>query len=192
MVERIDCRGLQCPQPVIQTKKALESIKSGTVVTIVDNETAKENVVKLAKNMNYAYNLSATNDGFAIEIVKEEAGKKEEPGEFTIAVLLSSDTIGRGSEELGKILAKSFIYSMTETEPLPKYLILMNSGVKIAVDGSPLLEELGRLQEKGVKILACGTCLDYFKMKESLAIGEISNMYTITEIIYSADKTIAL
>jgi len=79
-----------------------------------------------------------------------------------------------------------------EVQPLPEKIIFFNSGVKLVVEGSPVLEDLWALNERGVEILACGTCLGYYDLKEQIAVGEISNMYTIAETMLRAGKTISL
>jgi selenium metabolism protein YedF len=105
-------------------------------------------------------------------------------------VLFSSDRIGRGNDELGYILAKALIYSFTEVSPKPSALIFMNRGVNLIIEGSEVLDDLNQLAREGVKILGCGTCLDFFGVKDQIAVGEISNAYTIAETLLEADNAI--
>jgi selenium metabolism protein YedF len=100
-------------------------------------------------------------------------------GARTATFLIASAAIGSGSEELGELLMKGFVATLLETSPLPERIILMNGGVKLAVTGSPSLDKLAALANRGVEILACGTCLDYFKLKDSLAVGRVTNMFEI-------------
>jgi selenium metabolism protein YedF len=105
-------------------------------------------------------------------------------------VLFASDSIGRGDDELGGILARAILYSFTEVEPKPHTIIFMNSGVKLVVEGSEVLEDLDKLAQAGVQVMACGTCLDFFGLKEKIKVGEISNAYTIAEALLEAGKVV--
>lgn len=102
------------------------------------------------------------------------------------------DVMGKGDDALGRILMKSFFHTLAETRPVPDTIIFFNSGVKLLVDGSEAFEDIKRLEQNGVKILACGTCLDYFKLKDRLLAGSISNMYDIKEMMLTASSTINL
>lgn len=195
MNKEIDARGQACPKPVIMTKKELDSINEGTIVTIVDNEVAMNNVSKLAQSLGYEYKVDKKSDKeYTITIVKGES--KEEAKEDVLVcsninsgnkvVLFTSNTMGRGSEELGKILIKSFVYTLTESTPYPNTLLFYNSGVRLTCEGSEVLEDLKKLEKEGVEILSCGTCLDYYQIKDKLQVGQVTNMYTIYEKLRSA------
>jgi selenium metabolism protein YedF len=186
---RIDARGLQCPQPVILTKRALEEMPAGELLIIVDNVTAKENVSRLAANMNCRCEIAEQEGCFYMKISKtEEMGDKKENGDFVIVI--ATDRLGNGEEELGKLLMKTYTYTLNETAPYPKALIFMNSGVKLVAEGAETLENIQKLAEKGIEIISCGTCLDYYKLKEKLKTGIVGNMYTITEYMNTAAKVI--
>jgi len=108
-------------------------------------------------------------------------------------LLVPADAFGRGEHpELGQLLCRNFFHALTEVRPLPARVIFLNSGVKLAVAGSPILEDLQFLQEQGVALLVCGTCLNHYGLKDQLAAGEISNMYTIAEILLEAGRVITL
>lgn len=185
----IDARGLQCPQPVILTKKALEEIEAGEIVTIVDNLTAKENVSRLASNLSYEHGIEEKEGCYYITIKKSgTVPTSQESKEFVIVV--TSDKLGGGEEELGRLLMKTYTYTLNETKPYPKAVIFMNSGVKLVVEGAETLENIQKLQEKGIEIISCGTCLDYYKIKDKLQVGIIGNMYTIVEYMHQAAKVI--
>ncbi|HOV94341.1 MAG TPA: sulfurtransferase-like selenium metabolism protein YedF [Spirochaetales bacterium] len=100
-------------------------------------------------------------------------------------VFFASDSIGQGSDELGALLMKGFIYALAEGENKPVRMIFMNSGVNLTVEGSIHLENLRRLQDEGVEILSCGTCLDFYGLKDKLAVGRVSNMYEIVSLLSS-------
>lgn len=189
-MKEIDARGLVCPQPVILTKKALEEIEEGEVVAIVDNITAKENVSRLAANLNYEYEVSDENGCHYIKIRKVTGNKKPDRKEDSIVVVITADKLGQGAEELGKVLMKSYTYALTETKPLPKAVMFLNSGVKLTSEGSEVLENIKKLEGSGVEVISCGTCLDYYKLKEKLQAGIVGNMYSIIEKMNSAGKVI--
>jgi selenium metabolism protein YedF len=100
--------------------------------------------------------------------------------------------MGRGDEELGNILIRGFFHTLGEVEHSPDTIIFFNSGVKLVVEGSPVLEDLDALCEQGIEILACGTCLGHYDLKEKVAVGEVSNMYTIAETMLGAWKVVSL
>ena len=185
----IDARGLQCPQPVIMTKKALEEITSGEVIIIVDNATAKENISRFAANMNYQHDVENKEGCYHIKIKKtEEVGAKTKNNDFVIVI--TSDKLGTGEDKLGQLLMKTYTYTLSETKPYPKAVIFMNSGVKLVVEGSEALENIQKLAGLGIEILSCGTCLDYYNIKDKLKVGIIGNMYTIVEYMNNAAKVI--
>jgi len=200
MNKEIDMRGKQCPVPVIQTKKALESVKGGSIITIVDNDVAKENISKLAKSMNLTAEIKEAKGDFYIEIYKKGDIQISEGLEFPskspqnedLVILITKDTLGEGNRELGEVLMKGYLYTLTEASKTPKRLMFLNAGVRLTVEGSAVIDHLRNLEEKGVEILSCGACLDYYKLKNQLMVGGIGNMYDIVEKSNAAQKTITL
>lgn len=193
---QVDARGFACPKPVILTKKAIDQGESH-ITTIVDNEVAKENVTKLIKKMNFDYNVELSEGNYYIHFdtnseisVGEGLLPKDELDDLVI--LVASDKFGSGIDELGKVLMKGYLYTLTERKPYPKAVIFVNGGVLNTVEGSPSIENLRILQENGVEILSCGTCLDYYNVKSKLMVGEVSNMYTIVDTMNSAKNTIRI
>lgn len=193
METTVDARGLPCPQPVIHTKKALETLKdTGEVITIVDNEVARDNVIKLARSLDCIVEVEQRGADYYIHIRKEGLPATQVcvvPGQI---VMITSDSLGRGSQELGEVLMRNFLYTLTEGEVMPRRLLFINSGVKLCCEGSPALASLLDLEQRGVEILACGTCLDYYQLKEKLCVGSVTNMYTIVEHLMAAEKVITL
>jgi selenium metabolism protein YedF len=189
-MKEIDARGLVCPQPVILTKKALEEIIEGEVVAIVDNITAKENISRLAANLNYVYEVTDEEGCHYIKIKKTAGAQKLIEAEESIVVVITSDKLGQGDEALGKVLMKSYTYALTETTPLPKAVMFLNSGVKLTSEGSEMLENIKKLEDSGTEIVSCGTCLDFYQLKDKLKVGIIGNMYSIIEKMNSAGKVI--
>ncbi len=186
----VDARGFECPKPVIMTKKALGEIGEGSIKTIVDNEVAKNNLEKLANSMGYDFSSQKISDEEFHTIITISEGAKENGQEGAI-LLFGQDKLGE-DEELGKILIKSFIYTVKETNPHPKTMIFYNTGVKLTVEGSEVLEDLKALEDLGVRIISCGTCVDFFSIKEKVGVGEIGNMYLIYETMLSDGKVISI
>jgi selenium metabolism protein YedF len=197
MPETIDARGLACPQPVILTRKALQ--EHAAVTTIVDNETARHNVSRMAEKSGAIVQADEREDGVYLHITKEGVQPSDLatpptvlPESGPLVVIVSSETMGRGEEELGSILMRTFFHTLGEVAPMPDMIIFVNSGVKLVVENSPVLEDLQALTGQGVHILACGTCLGYYELMEKVAVGEVSNMYTIAETLLGAGKVVSL
>lgn len=196
MSSEIDARGLACPQPVIATKKALDAIDAGVVTTIVDNQAAKENVMKFAAASGFGVSVEETGGYYRIRITKDAPASADAvpaacqaPG--GTVYLITQDTLGHGSADLGAILMRSFLYTVLESEPLPRAMLFINSGVRLTTAGSPVIDHLAALAARGVKVLSCGTCLDFLNLKDNLAVGGVTNMYTIVAEL-AAGKAVTL
>ncbi|MDD2672242.1 MAG: sulfurtransferase-like selenium metabolism protein YedF [Syntrophales bacterium] len=190
----IDCRGLTCPQPVILTKNALNDQDKVTV--IVDNDPAMQNVRRLATKMGCQLQMEKKEDGtYHIRISRSAAaGKSAETApaaaDAPLIIAVSSDRMGRGSDELGDVLIRSYIHTILELDPLPDTMIFYNTGVKLAVRDSAVLDDLKELEAAGVSIIVCGTCLNYFGLTDSIAAGVVSNMYEIASTMASAGRLV--
>ena len=198
MIKTVDARGLACPQPVIQTRNALQ--EENSLITVVDNETAQNNVTRMAQKMGCTVQPELKDDGIYLHIRKDGEPQVEvhpHPASNTspsgpLVLTIPDEFMGRGDPELGGILIRAFFHTLGEVQPLPETIIFFNSGVKLVVEGSKVLEDLQHLKEQGIEILACGTCLGHYGLKDSVRIGEISNMYTIAETMLGAGKVISL
>jgi selenium metabolism protein YedF len=201
----LDAKGLPCPQPVVLAKKALEEGGFEVLEIQVDDESSLENVTRFAIHGGHTVEAVETAGGVStIRIrvagapARAQAGTAaaaEAPahsaipraearrGGGTATVFISSATIGSGDDELGGLLMKGFILTLLETAPLPERIILMNGGVMLAVEGSASLDKLAALAERGVEILSCGSCLDFYKIKDRLGVGRITNMFEIAEFL---------
>jgi selenium metabolism protein YedF len=191
MSQTVDARGLSCPQPVVLAKKALE--ENDEVVILVDDNTASENVKRLAANMGFTIHEELNDGDTRIRISKGSAcslAQEVISRQGPVVVVLSCDTMGRGEDVLGQVLMKSFLHTLTQTAPMPDIMILFNTGVRLAVKGSEVLDDLEALMNAGVKILACGTCLNYLSLKDNLAVGEVSNMYDIAQTMLTAGRIV--
>ncbi len=192
MAKSIDARGLDCPQPVILTRKAIESGEK-TLKVLVDSDAAKENVGRLGEKFGFSVDIAKDGKDFVLKLNKSVEKNVENKASVEPSVIfISSETVGRGDEELGRVLIKSLIYTLTEKDIKPKKIIFMNSGVKLTIEGSPVLENLQKIESAGTEILICGTCLDFFQLKEKVSVGNISNMYDIVDSFIQADKVIAV
>ncbi len=196
MNKEIDARGMDCPKPVIITKKELDNMQEGSITTIVDNEVAKENISKLVSSMGYGFNIEEKEGDFYININKDGLSAVEEIKENTslknMTIGISSDTMGSGDDTLGKILMKSFIYTVSETRPFPSTIVFYNAGVRLTVEGSEVLEDIINLEKAGVEIISCGTCLDFLEIQDKLKVGSISNMYTIYEKLKDRESNLII
>lgn len=194
----VDARGLACPKPVIYTKKAIEDNQGNSIRTIVDNEVAKQNVVKLAKKMGYEVKVIDANGVSYIDIgttflnTNPEVLPEGKPNFKDLVLLIGNDKLGDGEDQLGEILMKGYMYTLTENKPYPKALLFVNRGVYLTIEDSEVLEHIRTLEAEGVEVLSCGTCLDYYHIKDKLAVGGVTNMYTIVDTMNSAKNTVRL
>lgn len=191
MDNTLDARGLDCPHPVILTKKALEELKEGSLVVVVDNDAARGNVCNLASSKSCGTEVEEKEGDYYITITRQENLCEIFSTQKETVIVFGSNVLG-SNEDLGKVLMKSYIYTLSEGEDLPRSMIFLNSGVILTTQGSEVLDDLKGLGDRGVEILSCGTCLEFFELKEKLEVGSISNMYTITEKMAAADKVFTL
>jgi selenium metabolism protein YedF len=191
----IDCRGLACPQPVVVTKQALDQLKEGEIIVIVDNASSCNNVERFARSQGCPVEIKGSGEDFYIYIRKvsgqdTEKMTKGDERIKKIVVYINSHLLGIGDEALGAILMRAFLKTLLDMSTKPHRLILINSGVRLASEGSEVLETLKKLSEEGIEILACGTCLDFYGLKEKLRVGMVSNMYDIAQSLLEADRLI--
>jgi len=188
----IDCRGLACPQPVMTTKEALDQLKEGELLVIVDNAVSCNNVEQFAQSQGCSVEIERRGEYFQLHIHKGksrpevERDRKKEMEK--VMVYINAHLLGVGDEALGSILMRSFLKTLLELEKKPLRLILINSGVRLASEGSEVLETLKMLSEKGIDVISCGTCVDFYGLKEKIRVGRISNMYEITQSLLEADR----
>jgi len=201
----VDARGKACPTPVIMTKKAVESAPGKTVTVVVDNEVAKENVSKFASSISYdvavessegLYYLTLTPPNEAAQPVTTENQPNVMKSESTLesqthVVVVTTDALGQGNSALGKLLMKNYIYALKELDNKPSSIIFLNRGVFLTTEGSEVINDLKELEKAGVEIISCGTCLDYYNLKEKLQVGSVGNMYIIAEKI-SKNRAVVL
>lgn len=195
---QVNAIGDACPIPVVKTLNALKELGSaGTVQTLVDNEIAVQNLTRLAeskgctieteKRSEKEFCVTITTAGAVAAAENEEISCTVPATKKKTVVVVSADHMGEGSEELGRILIKGFLFALTQQEHLPSTVLFYNGGAKLTTEGSASLEDLKTLEANGVEILTCGTCLDYYGLKDKLAVGGVTNMYVIVEKQMQAD-----
>ena len=189
MSKVVDARNLACPEPVVLTIKALE--EADEVVTIVNSDTARENVSRLGKSRSCEMAIEEREDGTWLTLKKPaRQAPAEHPPATGLVLLIASDTLGRGDDHLGSRLMQSFLHTLGALTSRPETIIFINNGVKLVTGDSLVLEDLRRLESQGVELLACGTCLAYFKI-DKVAVGQVSNMHTIADTLLRASKVVA-
>lgn len=122
----------------------------------------------------------------------EGSGAVSGPSMGPVVLVVPSESMGRGDDELGRILIRGFFHTLGEVEPLPDTAVFFNSGAKLVAEDSPVLDDLRSLCDQGLQVLACGTCLGHYGLKDQVAVGVISNMYTIAETLLRAGKVVNL
>ena len=193
----VDCRGLACPQPVIETKAALEGATSAILV-IVDNQASATNVSRFAESRGARVSVDRQGEDCRLTIEPGDAARTAEvapivcdlPSGGTTVVYVASEGMGHSDEELGAVLMAAFLDTLSQFKGEVSHAIFVNSGAKLAVEGSPVLDQLRQLEELGVEVLVCGTCLNHFGITDRLAVGTISDMYAIIETLSRAGRVI--
>jgi selenium metabolism protein YedF len=204
-MKTLDMRGQPCPIPVVNAKKVLAEQDAQGLVVLVDNIVAVQNLEKMAKGTGCGF--SYTEDGasqYRVTIVKGANTVSDKPvesaappvlesgGKGGLVVLITSDSMGRGAEELGRLLIKGFVFSLTQLSPSPEAVIFLNAGAHLTTEGANTVPDLKTLEEKGTGIYTCGTCANYYKLTEALAVGSIVDMMNITNRLSKASRIITI
>ncbi len=200
MLIDIDARGLACPRPVILTKEKLAETNKPFNV-LVDNEAARENVSRFAKSRGCDVEVSDHENCFLIKIIPPSSSSEtmettksaslNETKKSTV-IFIKTDELGTGDKRLSDTLMKSFLFACTEIDDPPEKIVLMNTGVRLATENEDTVEHLKALEQKGVEIICCGTCLDFYGLGEKLKVGKIGNMYEILSLLIAADKILSI
>ncbi len=195
----VNAMGDNCPIPVIKTKKAMAALTGPeTIEVLVDNEIAVQNVTKMASSSGGKVTSEKLGDAEYKVTIEMEGAPTADGAEAVCApdardntvVVVSSDRMGSGNDELGKVLIKGFIFAVTQLDTLPKTMLFYNGGATLTTEGSDSLEDLKSLEAQGVEIMTCGTCLDYYGLKDKLAVGTVTNMYSIVETMAKAGRIV--
>ncbi len=197
-IKIVNAAGLACPQPVVLAKDAIE--KNEKVKVIVDNETAVENVTRMGTKLGCDVSKEAKTGGIFEITLTRKAGAPVPAQDISVScdapptasgpfvIVCAEDKMGRGNDELGSVLIRAFMHTIAGQAEKPDVMIFYNTGVKLTLQGSETLEDLKELAAAGVEILVCGTCLNYFEVKEKLGVGVVSNMYDIVETMSRAGR----
>ncbi|MBO5130584.1 MAG: sulfurtransferase-like selenium metabolism protein YedF [Oscillospiraceae bacterium] len=197
----VNAIGDACPIPVVKTLNAIKELKGADVIeTLVDNEIAVQNLIRMADKKGCPVKSEKISDKeFKVIIEVGEAAlaapidtdnvvcELPKSGKKNTVVVISSKAMGHGGDELGTALMKGFIFALSQQEQLPTTILFYNGGANIPVEGSVSLEDLKNMEAQGVEILTCGTCLNFYGLTDKLAVGEVTNMYTIVEKMTGAD-----
>jgi selenium metabolism protein YedF len=202
---KVDARGLACPQPVLETKRVLDEGQERYFAVLVDDSTSKENVCRFAKNQGCGVEVQDLGgDQFEITVsclsyqpVPERAEElfpcpiPQAAMQDRNVVYIGKDRMGTGDDELGSKLMRGFLRTWIDVNPKPWRMIFINSGVRLTTVDEESTEATLLLQENGVEILSCGTCLQHFGLEDSLKVGKATNMYEVIETLNSASKVIS-
>lgn len=189
----LDCRELKCPHPVVEARKQLLAAPGQPLKILVGDEVARENVTRMAASMGYMTMDEIVEGGFSLTLSPGEApaeATEQVPVQGKTVIYIDSDQMGQGNEELGRVLMKNYLFTLTELTTLPDQMIFVNNGAKLACQGSDVLEALNTLACNGVDIATCGLCLEYFELKEDLQVGRITNMLEVAEVHQQAGRLI--
>jgi selenium metabolism protein YedF len=187
----LDVRGLSCPAPVVSVKRALET-GEGELRVLLDDGAPRENVKRFAQGRGYTVQEEPVEGGFVLTLNGASLKAREPAQTGGTVMLIGSDRLGDGPEELGRLLMRNFIMTLLDCGELPDRMLFLNTGVLLTAAGSEVIEALDALGNRGVEVLSCGVCLDFFQKKESLAAGKVTNMFTIAESLLGARSVIRL
>ncbi|MDR0387949.1 MAG: sulfurtransferase-like selenium metabolism protein YedF [Treponema sp.] len=191
----INVLGKPCPIPVIEAKKALRKTSAGEAVRVlVDNDISRQNLEKMAEGLGCPVSFEKQDDGnILVTITNTPAPASVSSGESGgLVVAIGKNTMGQGNDDLGAVLIKAFIYSLTEMDNPPETLLFFNSGIKLTTQGSTVIADLQKLESRGTIVSSCGTCLDFYGLRDDLVIGNVTNMYAIASAMGEAGKLINL
>ena len=202
-METLDLRNLACPEPVIRTKRAIEANPGALLTILLNNAASRENVTRMAMSLGAAVEWEEVAQGeFQLSVTAPvgAATPETEPemiacdlpaGAARATVFVKNNVMGLGDDELGRILMKAFLKTLRDADPLPACLIFVNAGVHLTTEGSEEIATLKELESKGVEIVSCGTCLDFYGKLEALEVGVVGNMFDIVDRLTRAPKVIA-
>ncbi len=187
----VDARGLPCPRPVVNTRKALQDAPGETIVVLVDSPESRDNVIRFAESQGRSVDVISEGDTFRLEIA---GGRPVEAKSAACRdlVLITSERFGTGDARLGEILMKAFLNTLWDADSKPTKIFFVNDGVRLTTEGSESLETLQLLEEAGVTILSCGTCLEFYGIKDRLRVGLVTNMFDTVDSLLSAEKVIRI
>ncbi len=188
----VDARGLGCPKPIILAEETLSKVEEDFITVLIDNEASLENLKRYCERFGYYYEIMKENDFWKIKIVKGytcSIKAENKKALKDLLVIVSSDVIGK-DEKLGRVLMKAFFETMLATKQLPNMIFLMNTAVKLSTLDEEFIELLKKLEEKGVEIFTCGTCLKYYNLESQLKVGYRGTTNHFVEGMFDFNKTV--
>ncbi|MFH1640302.1 MAG: sulfurtransferase-like selenium metabolism protein YedF [Chloroflexota bacterium] len=188
----VDARRLACPLPVVKTKQALESMNQGDITVLIERSDGCQNVRRFAESQGCTVSVEEKEGLFYIHIHKEKAEQRALPHQSGDVIFITTDRLGTGDNQLGAILMKAFLNTLWDTSPKPGKIMFINDGVRLTCEGSEMLEALRLLENGGVQIFSCGTCLEYYYLRKKLAVGKVTNMFETVNSLLSANKIIKI
>ncbi|MBW1719168.1 MAG: sulfurtransferase-like selenium metabolism protein YedF [Deltaproteobacteria bacterium] len=198
-MEILNCRGLDCPKPVLRTKDFIEANPNALVFTIaVDNPAAAQNVVRFVESQGFSASLEQNDNDFEIKAERSEETSAESVGKVPAMssektlVIIPNNTMGSGDDVLGAGLMFNFLDTLNEMGDTLWRVVFLNSGIKLAIEGAKTLPAIQQLEAQGVSILVCGTCLTHFDLLDQKRVGETTNMLDIVTSMQLADKVISV
>lgn len=222
-IEKVDLRGLTCPQPVIRTKKLFDNQATQAVQALVDDEVCVNNLTRLASSLKASVEVDKKSDHYIVSIarggaVRDKTAAADSPHAHTnppetglsnllrqkvsaaqpndsgngagTVIFLAKDTFGEGDPELSRMLVNMFLQTTFESGLRPRAILMANSGVKLLAEDSQVLTVLNAFRDEGVEVLACGLCLEFYKLKEAVPTAQITNMFAICEYLFAADRVL--
>lgn len=191
-MELLDCRGQQCPLPVVQVRRQLQAAPDTPLQVLVDDPAARDNIGRLAKSMGFQSKVDLQDGVFRLELAPGE-----KPADAAVArvsgptvVFVTSDQMGQGDPQLGHILMKNFFFTLAENDTAPDLMLFVNGGAKLTVAGADVIEPLQTLVDLGTDIATCGLCLEFFGLKDALKVGRVTNMLEIATALQQAGRII--
>lgn len=199
----IDCKGLQCPQPVLLTRDSLDRVQSGVLEVIVDNEASKTNVERFVRSQGCDVTIASDGETHHLTITKKVGAKPAKdapaaedyvcdvPGGDDVIYIIPSNTMGMGDDELGWGLLQTYIQTIKEVSPKPSKIFFYNSGVLLTSRDSGILTYIKELEDQGIEIFSCGTCIDFFNKNDKVLVGKLTNMFEIMDSMAKASKVLS-
>ena len=193
-MRELDLRNKSCPIPLVETRNFINNNRNVDFKIILDNEVSFLNIKKYLENNKINYSANQSQDIYIFEVIFDgnERLSNEKFQINNFSVLVMSNLFGHGDEKISKTLMKSYFYSLSESITLPSNVIFINSGVKLLIEESGILKSLESLKNLGTSILACGVCVDYYGLNDRVKFCEITNMYSITEILNNSESVIRI
>jgi selenium metabolism protein YedF len=189
-MEYLDLRNKICPMPVIETKSLLENKDIKEIEILIDNPASCENVKRFLDSRGFVTATAQEGNNYRVKGIQNKEADCLSDDVKKLLVYIDGETMGKGDNELGNILMRAFLKTLKELEIRPWRLIFINTGVKLASRESEYMDILKEIENSGIEILSCGTCIDFFHLKGQIGVGRVSNMFEILSSFNEATNVI--